>query len=131
MYEFVSVGVRKITKHVEFIPTETENIISVGFGDLLETGHLSDKVNSNNGDLPKVIATIINIIEQYLLINPQIKIYFRGSTPQRTRLYGSYYAEFTSADFVITALTTENLEEVAFNPSTPYIYQVYFIQNKC
>lgn len=131
LYEFVSVGKANVIKNVEFARTETAGVVNLGFGDLLETGELDDTINSNNADLSKVMATIVSIIEQYTSNKPELKIIFEGSTPQRTRLYGrilqTYYQEFT-VNFTITAIATENLEEVPFDPTAPYTYKVYIIQ---
>nr|WP_315822372.1 hypothetical protein [Paraflavitalea speifideiaquila] len=78
-YEFVSIGKKNIVKNVEFTPTAIEGIINLGFGDLLDDGSLNDQVNSNNGDIAMVISTIINIITAYTLVNPTVKIFFKGA----------------------------------------------------
>lgn len=130
-YEFVSIGNKNITKRVEFIKTEVKNIVALGFGDLLEDGTISDQANSNNGDIGIVMSTIIKITEEYTLSHPNIKIFFEGSTKERTRLYGrilkNYYHEFSNY-FIITGFKTDSLEEETFNPNEPYIYNLYFIQ---
>jgi hypothetical protein len=130
-YEFISVGRKAIVKNVEFAPTAIEGVINLGFGDLLEDGTIDDETNSNNGDITRVMSTIINIIEDYTLACPHVKILFQGSTPERTRLYGrilkTYYKDFT-CNFVITALRTDTWVEEFFNPDRPYLYDVYFIQ---
>jgi hypothetical protein len=130
-YEFISLGKEKIVKKVEFCETEIEGIASVGFGDLLEDGTLSDEANSNNGDFIMVMTTVIKIIEDYTAPRPHQKIFFEGSTPRRTRLYGwilkNHYKEFTKC-FIITAIQTDTLTEVPFDPEQPHIYDVYIIQ---
>ncbi len=130
-YEFISLGKEKIVKKVEFCETEIDGITSVGFGDLLEDGTLSDEANSNNGDFVMVMTTVIKIIEDYTGPRPNQKIFFEGSTIGRTRLYGrilkNYHKEFSKC-FKITAIQTNTLLESPFDPEQPYIYDVYFIQ---
>lgn len=130
-YEFISIGNKNIVKHVEFIQTEMNDVVGLGFGDLLENGAISDQINSNNGDISVVMSTIIKIIEDYTLIHPNIKIFFEGSTKERTRLYGrilkNYHHEFSN-HFIITGIRADSLEEETFNLYEPYIYNLYFIQ---
>lgn len=130
-YEFVSIGNKNIVKRVQFIKTEIKNIVALGFGDLLDDGTISDQASSNNGDIGMVMSTIIKITEEYTLSHPAIKIFFEGSTKERTRLYGrilkNYYQEFSNY-FIITGIRIDSLEEEAFNPNEPNIYNLYFIQ---
>jgi hypothetical protein len=130
-YVFTSTGKRNIDKIVEFSPTTINGIINLGFGDLSEDGTIDDEVNSNNGDIRKVITTVINIIQDFTLENNNVKIFFRGSTPERTFLYArilkTYYDDF-SVDFHISGITADTSIEEPFNPSSPYNYKAFFIQ---
>ena len=63
-YTFVSKGKMRIEKSVVFAPTPVKNIFNLGFGDLLNDGTIDDTANSNNGDLIKVLATVIQIFYQ-------------------------------------------------------------------
>jgi len=47
-------------------------------------GQVDDKVNTNNSDLVKVLGTVISIIQSFLNENMEAKIFFTGSTQQRT-----------------------------------------------
>src|ERR1700748_1610973 len=87
-YVFTSDGVRKIRKVVGFTPLGIGNIINMGFGDQLPDGTIDDQADSNNGDITKVLATVIDIIKHFTTRHPKAVIYFRGSTPDRTKLYG-------------------------------------------
>lgn len=62
-YVFVSDGKKKIQKIVDFVPLRQGNIINLGFGDLSPDGSIDDKANSNNGDIIKVLATVIDILK--------------------------------------------------------------------
>ena len=107
-YYFESIGRKgKITKVVAF--TEKQNdIYNLGFGDFNPvTGQVDDKVKSENGDMPKVLATVLHITAQFLSDNPMLYVFFKGSTPDRTRLYqmaiNHHYEEF-SVNFEIFGL---------------------------
>lgn len=79
----------------------------MGFGDLLPDGSVDDKANSNNGDLVKVLATVIEILKDFTSQNPGVEIYFEGSTKERTKLYDrilkTYYPIFIK-DFEIACV---------------------------
>jgi hypothetical protein len=86
-YVFISVGKTTIEKVVDFVPLGMGNIVNIGFGDLLSDGCIDDKVNSNNGDIIKVLATVVDILRHFTTKYPQAEIYFQGSTENRTKLY--------------------------------------------
>jgi hypothetical protein len=62
-YIFTSVGRYEIKKVVEFVPLKAKNVVNLGFGDLLPDGSFDDKANSNNGDILKVLATVVHILK--------------------------------------------------------------------
>lgn len=98
-YTFISKGKKGvIAKIVEFTRTSAINVLNLGFGDLLPDGSVDDTANSNNGDIVKVLATVISIIEDFTIEYPDIKIVFAGSTARRTELYHRilkmYYLDF-------------------------------------
>ena len=61
VYEFISVGPNgRITKLVQYTPTNYKDLYNLGFGDKnAETGEIDDNVISNNGDSEKVLATVV------------------------------------------------------------------------
>jgi len=59
--------------------------MNLGIGDLLPNGSFDDKANSNNGDILKVLATVVYILKHYTSQNPEIMVFFTGSTKERTR----------------------------------------------
>ncbi|MGN7890363.1 DUF6934 family protein [Dyadobacter sp. 22481] len=77
---------RKIVKMVELTKV-TENIYNLAFGDVDETGVLDDLVVSNNGDMRKTLATVVQVIVTFFGAYPDKQLYFTGSSPARTRLY--------------------------------------------
>jgi len=132
-YIFTSVGKRKIEKVVDFSPIGIKNIMNLGFGDLLPDGSVDDRSNSNNGDLVKVLATVIGILRDYTAEYPQVEVFFTGSTIERTKLYTrilrTYYPIFNS-EFIISALSgSENANKrVAFDPMADIEYLGFLIK---
>ena len=132
-YVFISDGNRRIEKVVDFIPLGVGNIMNLGFGDLLPDGTIDDKANSNNGDIVKVLATVVDILRHFTAKYPKAVIYFRGSTEERTKLYGrilrSYYQSF-SKDFILMAIIGDKAENrtVLFDPRETSEYLAFFIK---
>ena len=120
-YHFTSEGKRTIVKLVEFTPTGQPNIFNLGFGDLLPDDKMDDKTISDNGDMKKVFATVIQIVIDFTAKYPFLKIFFSGSSPGRTKMYyrilKTHYAAF-SPEFRITGLIEQGPEiiEVDYGP---------------
>ena len=99
-YIFESIGTKgKILKVVKFFEIQ-ENVYNLGFGDFDPiTNQVDDKVVSDNGDLIKVMATIISLTIKFLDDNPLALVFFKGSTTHRTQFYqwiiNRYYEEVT------------------------------------
>ncbi|MCF2486613.1 DUF6934 family protein [Dyadobacter sp. CY347] len=88
-FRFESVSDTKtIKKMITFKPIPKGiNFYNLAFGDLDEQDEMDDLMISNNADMEKVIATVIQSIFIFCQVNPTALIYIEGSTPQRTRLY--------------------------------------------
>jgi hypothetical protein len=132
-YEFVSTGKTAIPKLVIFAPTPVKNVFNIAFGDLLDNDSIDDTVRSNNGDLIKVLVTIIQILKEFTKEYPYAKVIFSGSTPIGTALYRriikTYYIDFTN-EFIISALveTKTGYSEVPFDPSSSSHYLAFLIK---
>jgi len=132
-YTFISRGKRDIRKVIEFMPTSVENIYNLGFGDLLQNGTVDDKSNSNNGDIIKVLATVVYILKEFIGAHPHIKIIFTGSTRERTLLYKRilkvHFSEF-SKDFIISGLikSGNSYKEISFDPKMEIEYFAFLIK---
>lgn len=132
-YIFTSVGKNRIVKLVDFSPTKTKNLFALGFGDLLPDGTLDYTANSNNGDIVKVLMTVIQIIRDFTTQFPEIKIFFSGSTEERIKLYTyilrKYHEDFKE-EFIITAsiLTDNSFKEVEFDPQSSDTYFAFFVK---
>jgi len=132
-YTFISLGKREIVKMVEFTPTSVKNVFNLGFGDLLPNGEIDDMVNSNNGDIIKIFATIIHILQDFTEQNPSFEILFLGSTPQRTSLYNrmlkTYYQSFSEKFEITAAVRTKNgSTHVPFDPIGTNSYHSFLIK---
>jgi hypothetical protein len=132
-YIFTSIGKSQIVKLVDFSATQTLNLYNLGFGDLLPDGTIDDKVNSNNGDIIKVLATVAQIVRDFTRQFPEIKIIFVGTTKERNRLYARilkmYYEEFRE-EFIITVLVGSpgTLNEIDFDPRNDHTYFGFFVK---
>jgi hypothetical protein len=132
-YTFTSVGRRSINNVVDFTHTGIKNIVMMGFGDLRSDGSVDDIVNSNNGDIVKVLSTIVQIIMDFTTLFPDTEIFFTGSTPERNKLYvrimRSYYGTF-SKQFIINVLVKDGMDyqERAFSPEYKAEVAGFFIK---
>jgi hypothetical protein len=136
-YTFASEGKNGvIVKLVEFSQTSQKGIFNFGFGDLNNDGFVDDTANSNNGDLTRVLSTVIHILVDFTNQYKEYKIVFTGSTLQRTMIYqqilNRHYLKFSKV-FIITGLTqmdSEKYFEEDFNPDAPNTYIAFFIKRK-
>jgi hypothetical protein len=132
-YTFTSLGRRPILKAVEFAPTSIKGLYNMAFGDVMLDGTLNDTVKSNNGDIIKVLSTVVRVAVDFMTTFPDRRIIFAGSTSDRTRLYGrilkKYYTEFHNS-FTISALKKEGkaFSELAFNREDSSQYFAFIIE---
>jgi hypothetical protein len=89
-YEFFSEGPKgKIRKAILFkrIKLQGRPVFNLAFGDMDESGILSDLVVSDNHDAEKVLATVAHAVIKFTIVHPHALVYAEGSTPARTRRY--------------------------------------------
>lgn len=114
-FEFISNGPRgKISKIVQFTPTNLKDVYNLAFGDKnQETGEVDDNIISNNADADKVLSTVVASIYAFTDKYPDCWIYATGSSKSRTRLYRmgitKYIAE-ARKDFLIYGETGDDWE---------------------
>jgi hypothetical protein len=131
----VSYGKGKIEKLAAFDWLPDDDFFAFNFGDVLEDGSFDVYTNSNNGDMLKVLTTIIDIIKEFANEHPLKRIFFTGSTSKRTALYHrilkSDYIDFNNG-FIIIALIRErnSIKEVAFDPTSQREHLGFFIRKK-
>jgi len=111
---------RKISKVIEYVKV-AEHTYNLAFGDINENGELDDLSVSANRDMEKVLATVVQTIFVFFEMNPEITLFFQGSTPARTRLYQIVItkekANWTE-DFLIQGICDEQIEP--FESNRPY-----------
>ena len=87
-YRFESVSVNKrIRKAVLLTRSLNDSLFNLALMDVTNEGHLSDEVESRNGDVREVLATVFQIIDHFLMRNPDIIVGFSGNDDRRHRLY--------------------------------------------
>lgn len=87
-YVFDSIGPKgTIKKVVEITALNRKDTFNVGFGDVRNDGTIDDQTETNNDDLIRVFATVIEIMRDFIDKNPSALLFFRGSTDQRTAVY--------------------------------------------
>lgn len=87
-YLFVSEGKHgNVYKVVKFQLIQN-NMYNLAFGDWKEhSSDFDDLAVTDNGDMEMVLSTVIKITVMFLSANPDVYVYFTGSTAARTRLY--------------------------------------------
>ena len=101
VFEFISEGPKgAIRKLIHFQRTSQKGIYNLAFGDKdPETGDINDLAISNNGDMEKVLATVVSAVYAFFDKYPDAMVYATDSTQARTRLYRmgitKFYEEMT------------------------------------
>ena len=86
-YEFLSISNKKRVKKVVLFSKIEDNVYNLALFDELANGLLSDSLETKNEDLLTVMATVIQIVKDFLDKNPTSFIIFRGNEEKRQRLY--------------------------------------------
>lgn len=101
IFTFISKGRNgEINKAVLFQNIEEDlfNLVLLDYDVLNETW--SDENISNNGDIVKVLATVMYIITVFLASKPNVQVYIQANSETRNKLYNrlfqNYFNEFES-----------------------------------
>ena len=103
-FDFISEGPKgRILKTVRFTKMKVKgynNLYNLAFGDKntdLET--IDDLIVTDNQDRDKILATVAKTVDIFIKRRPKSLVFFKGSTPSRTRLYqmaiNKYFDELT------------------------------------
>jgi hypothetical protein len=100
IYTFASIGKKGIILKVVIFSEIKDNVYNLGFGDYnFKNDSIDDKVKSKNGDMEKILSTVISVMSDFFIKKPDCTIYLKGSNSLRTRLYQlaimKYYEEFS------------------------------------
>lgn len=87
-FDFLSVSAEKtVRKAVFFTPLSEHKVFNLALVDVRPDGSVCDKTISNNGDLEKIMATVIHCVARFFEFYPQADIHIQANTPARNRLY--------------------------------------------
>jgi hypothetical protein len=123
IFRFTSLGKRKIIKIVEFQKTAKMGVYNLAMGDRADSHSYSDMEVSNNGDIRKVLTTVVNIVQIYTKKYPARSIFITGNTAIKIsayqRIIRMYYPIFIS-EFDIWGYIDEEVKE-PFNLKKDYV----------
>ena len=131
---FISEGRKRIAKGINFMQI-ADNVVNLCFGDLSPDGSVDDTVNSNNGDIVKIMSTVLDVLRQFCLQHPDMQVYIEGSTALRTMLYTrilkNYYTTL-SREFSIMCIIKDDdsFELVSYDPLFDLQYWAFLIKRK-
>lgn len=87
-YDFTSVSQEKhVAKRITFTSISYQNAYHLALLDVLGDGSTSDITESRNKDMRTILATVMQVIGEFLTAHPQKLVIFKGSDPRRHRLY--------------------------------------------
>lgn len=109
-FDFLSEGPNgKIEKIIQFSLVYQNNLFNLAFGDRnYLTGEIDDKIVTDNGDIEKILATVVAAVYAFCDKVPHAWRYATGSTAARTRLYRmgiNKYYDIVESDFEIFGQT--------------------------
>ncbi|OQP62366.1 hypothetical protein A3860_28830 [Niastella vici] len=80
--------------------------------EIKKTGSIDDLARDNNNDRNKILATVVTVLKFFFEKYPDKCVFFKGSSPERTRLYRmaiTLNLEELSVDFdIVGTLTDKN-----------------------
>lgn len=80
-YDFVSIGEHIIRKTIIFYKTQHFEIYTLTLADIAEDNKLDIYTVSDNGDMKKILATVLSAITSFLEYYPNSKVVFREVPP--------------------------------------------------
>ena len=123
LFSFYSVSEEKIIlKLVVYTPVD-DLIYNLALVDVMPDGSLADNVTTNNQDVRRVIATVIQTVLAFFERYSDGLVYFRGSDDVRTRFYRILITrelEQASQPFSIYGKTADGKYEL-FIKGEPYV----------
>lgn len=121
-YDFFSTGPKGvIVKVVEF--ADLKFAYNLAFGDLIHGKDFDDANISDNGDMRKVLQTVVNIIHQFCEENPGQKIYIEPVDKHRKALYNRIFKEKQeeiASFFIVTGISLNKLSKESYSPIKTY-----------
>lgn len=123
-YAFLSVGAQGTITKVVYFQEISQKIYNLAMGDATDDADkpIDDMKVSNNGDMPKVMATIAQIMVKFLELKPHVSILVEGNTPTKKALYQRIVTnniQDLAPLFVILGIDAEG-NILSFDSQTPY-----------
>lgn len=90
VFSFYSKGIKVIKKIVSFQPARDYSGVGIDnlvLGDENDDGTIDADIDSNNGDVLKVLNTVAAIVEYYMSITKNRAVYIKGSDERRINVY--------------------------------------------
>ena len=117
---------------IVFSKISRDNFYNLAFGDLDVTGNIDDRIVSNNSDSEKVLATVIQALYIFFRKHPTSKVYVKGSTKSRTRLYRMGITKFyieTDSIFRVKGRESEIADWEDFQLNKEYYSFAFLLKN--
>lgn len=122
-FEFDSISSSRVVRKVVVFGRFPDNpdVFNLALGDKLPDGSVDDLARTNNNDMDKVMATVVQSLFLFFDRHPTSIVYFTGSTQARTRLYQIIIAkELAVAQHLFTISGLRNGTPEPFEPNQPY-----------
>nr|WP_221390909.1 hypothetical protein [Dyadobacter sp. NIV53] len=130
-FDFVSVGDKHINKTVVFQQIDKTQFYNLVLADVDSDGELDVFAVSNNGDMKKILATVLQCIEMFLTSNFKATIIFYGSTSLRTNIYQWVInRELAKASLRFFVQGFDGANFVDFNPKDKYSAFAISLKNR-
>ena len=131
IFEFISIGNNgEISKAILYASTNDENVYNLSFGNKIMSGsgqfNIDDRIITDNGDRNIILATVAWSVYIFTEKYPNYYVFFRGSTPSRTRLYrmaiSNSLGEISETFSIFGAMINKNgkVMNVPFNPKNDF-----------
>lgn len=139
VFEFTSTGKNgSIPKAIKYTQTLNPAVYNLGFGDIVfsddTTIEIDDDTLSNNGDIQKVIATVVYSAYLFTEHHPESFILFGSSNPAKLRLYRMFLSHNLTEilkEFVVNG-AVHNAQGQFVNEafSTSHNVEGYFVKRR-
>jgi hypothetical protein len=131
-YTFLSIGRQGSIIKIVYFEKISDDVYNLVLGDYNATisPPVDDAVVSDNGDLAKIMITVVHIAEDFLNQNPNFFVYLEGNTVTKKQLYQrimrNNYQDFI-VDYDIFGIDLQN-DVVPFE--TTQEYNAFLIRKK-
>ncbi len=120
-FNFESIGKNIIKKKILHQNTSRKPFYNLALVDVLEDGSFDVIIESRNGDMERILATVANTLPIFLEQFPDAIVLFKGSDERRTRLYQIIInKEMDSISHTFTFLGINDMKFEPFSKNKTY-----------